>query len=88
MTLHRTDEPVETTIDGGIEPVVTPHLMTAEQLRRLGECRVVYLKAGIHDGELAFVLYGAAGTPLVVVDTVEDAVEMAAERGLDFITVH
>jgi hypothetical protein len=33
-------------------------------------------------------LYGADGTPLVMVDTVEAAVEMVAENGLGFVAVH
>jgi hypothetical protein len=42
----------------------------------------------MHDGELAFILYGADGIPLVMVDTVESAVEMVAERGLAFVAIH
>ena len=40
------------------------------------------------DGELAFMLYGADGVPLVTVDTVDAAVEMVAEHGLGFVAVH
>jgi len=50
--------------------------MTVEQLLQLGTRQVVYLKAGLHDGEVAFVLYRADGIPLVAVDDMETAVEM------------
>jgi hypothetical protein len=46
------------------------------------------LRTGIRDGEQAFVLYRADGTPLVVVDDVETAVEMAATHGLGIVTIH
>ena len=46
------------------------------------------MRTGIRDGEQAFVLYGADGTPLVVVDDVETAVEVAATYGLGLVTVH
>jgi hypothetical protein len=62
--------------------------MTAQQLLQLGTRQVVYLKAGMHDGEMLFVLYGADGSPLAIADVVETAVEMAAEHGLAFVTVH
>ncbi len=62
--------------------------ITAEQLRHLGTRQVVYLKAGTCDGEQAFGVFGADGTPLVVVDDLETAVAMVAEHGLDFVTLH
>ena len=62
--------------------------MTAEQLLHLGTHQVVYLRSGMRDGERAFVLFGADGTALMVVATVEIAEELAAERGLKFVAVH
>ena len=62
--------------------------MTAEQLLQLGARQVVYLKAGMHDGERLFVLYGADGSPLAIADAVETAAEMAARQGLAFVSVH
>jgi hypothetical protein len=62
--------------------------MTIEQLLQLGTHQVVYLKAGMLNGEMAFVLYGADGIPLFAVDDVETAVELAAESGLRFATIH
>jgi hypothetical protein len=69
-------------------PVAALRQMTTEQLLHLGTRQVVYVKAGMHDGEPAFLVYGADGTPLVIVDTVEAAAEMAAEYGLGFVAVH
>ena len=62
--------------------------MTVDQLRGLGTCRVAYLRSGTCDGERLFVLYGANGVPLVTVDDVETGVEIAAEHGLAFVSVH
>ena len=62
--------------------------MTVEQLLQLGTRQVVYLRAGMHDGKQAFMLYGADGLPLALVDDVETAVEMVVENGLSFATVH
>jgi hypothetical protein len=92
MTMHPMGEPgeampSETMIDAGERTTVLRQI-TAEQLLHLGTRQVVYLKVGLHDGELAFMLYSADGTPLVMVDTVETAVETAAERGLSFVAVH
>jgi hypothetical protein len=62
--------------------------MTADQLRGLGAHQFVYLRAGSCDGERLFVLYGADGEPLTMVENVETAVELAAVRGLKFVSVH
>jgi hypothetical protein len=98
MTMHPVREPdetmpsdampSETMIDAGDQTTVALRHITAEQLLHLGTRQVVYLKVGLHDGELAFMLYSADGTPLVMVDTVETAVETAAEHGLSFVAVH
>jgi hypothetical protein len=62
--------------------------MTVDQLLGLGTCQVVYVRAGKCDGERLFVLYGADGVPLVTADDVETVVEIAAEHGLAFVSVH
>jgi hypothetical protein len=62
--------------------------MTADQLLDLGTRQVVYLRTGTCDGERLFVLYGADGVPLAMVDDVETAVEVAAEHDLEFVAVH
>ena len=62
--------------------------MTSEQLRDLGMNQVVYLKSGMCDGKMVFVLFGADGTPAVVADNVTAAVETAIEQGLSFVAVH
>jgi hypothetical protein len=71
------------------DPLITAlRQMTVEQLLMLGTRQIVYLKTGMHDGELAFVLHGANGVPLIAVYDIETAMEMAAENGLCFATVH
>lgn len=62
--------------------------MTADQLSGLGTHHFVYLRTGTYDGERIFVLHGADGRPLVTVDDVETAEEIATERGLEFVAVH
>ena len=62
--------------------------MTSEQLLHLGMDQVVYLKSGMCDGEMLFMLYGADGTPIVATDDVDVAIEAAADRGLNFVNLH
>jgi hypothetical protein len=62
--------------------------MSSEELRSLGTRQVVYLRSGMRNGELAFVVYSADGTPLIVVDAVETALEMVSEQGLGFVAIH
>ena len=88
MNMHPMGDPGETLTDSRDQMIAALRHITAEQLRHLGTRQVVYLKAGMHDGELAFMLYGADGVPLVTVDTVDAAVEMVAEHGLGFVAVH
>jgi hypothetical protein len=87
MSTHTSDEP------RGEAGVVWDHRstlrrMTTEQLLHLGTRQIAYLRAGLCDGELLFVLYGADGMPLLTADDAETAVEMASERGLGFVAVH
>ena len=61
---------------------------TEEQLLRLGARQVVYLKSGICDDEMVFVIYGADGNPIVMVEDLETAMGMVAEQGLIIVAVH
>ena len=70
------------------EIVDTNKSFLSEQLLGLGMNQVVYLKSGTCDGRTLFVLFGADGTPVVVADDVEAAVETALEQGLSFVAVH
>jgi hypothetical protein len=88
MNMHPKGEPATIALDAGDRTIAALRQMTAEQLLHLGARQVVYLKTGMNDGELAFMLYGADGTPLVMVDTVEAAMEMVAEHGVGFVAVH
>jgi hypothetical protein len=62
--------------------------MSSEQLLDLGMNQVVYLKSGMCDGKMLFVLFGADGVPVIVADNVDTAVETAIEQGLGFVAVH
>jgi hypothetical protein len=88
MNVHPTGDPGDTLTDPRDRTIATLRHITAEQLRHLGARQVVYLKAGTCDGEQAFVVFGADGTPLVVVDNLETAAAVVARHGLDFVTLH
>ena len=88
MNVHPVSAPGAIMINAGDETIAALRHMTVEQLLHLGTLQVVYLKSGMRDGEPAFVVYGADGIPLVVVDDVATAVEMVTEHGLGFVTVH
>ena len=62
--------------------------MTAAQLRRLGVPSLVYLRQGIVDGEVAYAIHAADGSAVAIVEDVEVAIELVAEHGLSFVTVH
>jgi hypothetical protein len=86
--MHPINEPGEMR-NGAEDPMINAlRQMTSEQLLYFGERQVAYLRAGMCDGEMRFVLFGADGTPLAQTDAVATAVEMAAEHGLAFISIH
>lgn len=70
------------------DPRVALRQISTEQLRHLGMCQVAYLKYGRRNSLPVFLVYGADGTTLMAVDTIDTALEAAAELGLDFVTVH
>jgi hypothetical protein len=81
MNMH----PIEKSSD---QLITALRQMTVEQLLQLGTRQVVYLKAGTHDGEMAFVLYGADGASLMAFDSFEDVVDMVAANGLYLAVTH
>jgi hypothetical protein len=72
--MHPMGDSGETQTDAREQTIAGLCHITAEQLRHLGTRPVVYLNAGTRDGEQAFGVFGADGTPLVVIDDVETAV--------------
>lgn len=62
--------------------------MTTGQLRELGVSSVVYLRAGTMDGQPAYAIHAADGTAMALVEDIELAVDLVAERGMAFVTVH
>jgi hypothetical protein len=88
MNTHPIGEPGELRSAAGDARTTALRQMTPEQLLHLGTRQVVYLSSGMCDGELAFVLCGADGAPLVMADDVETAVGIAVKYGLVFATIH
>ena len=88
MTTYPVSELSETRIRTEDRKTAALRQMTVEQLLHLGAFEVVYLRAGMHDGEMLFVLHGADGVPLVATDDVETAVDVAIRHGLEFVAVH
>jgi hypothetical protein len=62
--------------------------MTRAQLRHLGVPSVVYLRSGMLNGEVAYAIHAADGTPMAVVEDVDTAVELVCEHGMAFAAVH
>jgi hypothetical protein len=58
-------------IAGGDPRTTALRQMTPEQLLHLGSRQVAYLRSSMCDGEVAFVLFGADGAPLVIAGDVE-----------------
>lgn len=83
MNIHSTDK-----VSVAVDQMTALRRMTTEQLRHLGTDQVVYVRCARRDSERFLVLYGADGTPLSAVATVDAAVEVATGHGLAFVTVH
>jgi hypothetical protein len=62
--------------------------ISQEQLLQLGMTYVAYLRSGLYEGKELFAVYRADGIPIVVTDDLGDAIELAAEQGLNFVAVH
>jgi hypothetical protein len=62
--------------------------MTSAQLRRLGVPWLVYLRSGKINGEVAYAIHAADGTPMAVVEDVEVALDLASANNMTFVTVH
>ena len=88
MNIAETDESVDPVSHDESVHTVDPRQMTCAQLRRLGVPRLVYLRCGTVDGEAAYAIHAADGTPLAVVEDVEVAMELAFENNMVFVAVH
>jgi hypothetical protein len=62
--------------------------MTPEQLLDLWTYDLVYLKTGVVEGVQAFMICGADGRPLEIVESVEQALDAVAENGFRVASVH
>ena len=65
-----------------------PRHMTLGQLRRLGVPRLVYLRCGRIDGQMAFAMHAADGTAIAVVEEIDIALELVAANNMTFVSVH
>jgi hypothetical protein len=87
MEMHRLND-----IDGQTkvtrDSISALRWMSSQQLQGLGMNQVVYLKSGMCDGKMLFVLFGAGGTPVIAADNVDAVVETAIQQGLSFVAVH
>ena len=62
--------------------------ITVEQLLRLGKRQIAYLKTGLHQGEPAFILVGADGVPVVMLESINGAARVAMHLSLELVAVH
>ena len=69
-------------------PLANVRQITPAQLLELGIAQLVYLREGMVDGETAYAIHAADGSAVAVVEDVEVAIELVAENGLSFATVH
>ncbi len=88
MNIAETDESVDTVSHEDAARSADPRQMTRAQLRRLGVPRLVYLRCGTVDGQPAYAVHAADGTPIAVVEDIEVAMELAFENNMVFVAVH
>jgi hypothetical protein len=62
--------------------------MTCAELRRLGMPQMVYLRCGLVDGQPAYAIHAADGTPMAIVEDMEVAIELVSEHDMTFVAVH
>jgi hypothetical protein len=88
MHIAPADEPGKVVSHDDNAAIADARRMTRAQLRQLGVAQLVYLRAGVLDGETAFAIHAADGTALAVVEDIELAVELVSEQGMAFVAVH
>jgi hypothetical protein len=88
MSISVIDKPSDTT-DCNVDTVTEFfHHLTAERFLRLGVPLVVYFRACMVEGDLAYALHNADGTLIAVVKDIDTAVARASERGMAVVAVH
>jgi hypothetical protein len=88
MHIAGTRDVVDSASPSDTAPIADPRQMTPAQLRRLGMPRLVYLRCGTVDGQEAFAVHAADGTPIAVVEDIELAMELVLENDMAFVAVH
>ena len=69
-------------------PITNVRHITPGQLRQLGVARLVYLRQGTINGETAYAIHAADGSQVAIVEDIDVAIELVAEHGLMFATIH
>lgn len=88
MNVAATDKPDEHTVFAPDGSILDVRHMTTTQLRELGVPTLVYLRSGLLNGEVAYAIHAADGTPMAVVEDIDVAVELVCERGMALVAVH
>ncbi len=88
MNVAVIDEPGESIGINVDVPAEDVRHMSAAQFRRLGVRSLVYLRAGLLNGEMAYAIHAADGIPMAVVADVDEAVALASQHGMAFVAVH
>ncbi|ATU73464.1 hypothetical protein SXCC_03301 [Gluconacetobacter sp. SXCC-1] len=70
------------------ETVAGPHAVTAGELRGLGMETVAYIRAVEMEGQGAFAIHAADGTPLAVTDDHETAVRAILQHEMMLVPLH
>lgn len=65
-----------------------PRRISGRELRDLGMTQLAYVKAVEHDGEDAFAIHAADGTPMALVDDRASAVEAILDHEMIPASVH
>jgi hypothetical protein len=82
------DESTDVVLCEELDLAAEARRMTSGELRQLGVSRLVYLRAGTMNGEAAYAIHAADGTPVAIVEDIGLAIELVAEHGMTFVTVH
>ncbi|MCE2565959.1 DUF1150 family protein [Komagataeibacter sp. FNDCF1] len=70
------------------EVAASPHIITTGELRGLGMESVAYIRAVQVEGEDAFAIHAADGTPMAVTDDRETAVNAILQHEMILVPLH
>ncbi|QHC34472.1 DUF1150 family protein [Komagataeibacter xylinus] len=70
------------------EPTTSPHMISTGELRGLGMEAVAYIRTVQVEGENAFAIHAADGTPLAVAEDRDDAVNAIVQHDMMLVPLH